>query len=308
MSGTDVTVDRVLPHSLEAEQAVLGAVLVWNEGLEEVAEQLAADDFFRDAHRRIFRHMLALHEQHEPIDMLTLRETLTRSVELEKVGGPAYIAALADGMPRSAHVAYYAQIVREKATRRRVIAAATKALTRAYDLDEDVVQVLDRAQQDLLDVAAARTAGGFVAAPELVQDLWPLLETLHAEQRPVTGVSSGLVDLDRLTRGWQRGDLILLAARPSMGKTAAALAMATHAAMTGGQPVAFFSLEMARRQLGLRLLIAEAQIDPARTARPWIVWTTGQSASQTHPTMRMRRRRSVIRRNCRRKLGAGART
>ena len=258
------TVERTLPHNLEAERSVLGAILLHNEAFNHAAELIDAKDFFRDAHRRIFEKMIVLSERNEAIDLVTLKDELTKAVSLDDVGGPAYIASLVDGVPRAVNVEHYARIVKEKSTLRNLIYSANKILTSAYEAEEDAAQILDRAEQDIFAIAEGRIREGFVSMRELAHQSFETIEKAHARQQLITGVPSGFADLDELTAGFQPSDLIIIAARPSMGKTSLALNIAQHVGIKEGQTVGFFSLEMAKEQLFLRLLTAEAGIDGHR--------------------------------------------
>src|SRR6187455_2041892 len=242
--------ERTLPHNLEAEKSVLGAILIHNEAFNHAAELIDSRDFFRDAHRRIFDKMVALSERNDPIDFVTLREELGRSGELEEVGGPAYIASLADGVPRSANVEHYARIVKEKATLRNVIHAANR--------------ILDGAEKAIFEIAEDKIREGFVPLRDLVQSSFATIEKLQQHKGLVTGVPTGFVDLDEMTSGLQPSDLILVAARPSMGKTSFVLNVAQHIGTSTDMTVGFFSLEMSKEQLFMRMLTSEARIDAHR--------------------------------------------
>ena len=256
--------ERTLPHNLEAEKCVLGAILINNQAFNQAAEVVDAEDFFRDAHRRIFHKMVALTDRSEPVDLVTLNDELTRSSELDEVGGPAYISSLTDGVPRSANVEYYARIVKEKSTLRRLIQSANDVLARAYEAEDDADNQLDEAERSIFQIADDRMRSGFVRVGDLVDAGHELIEKLQAHQGLVTGVPSGFVDLDELTSGFQRSDLVIIAARPSMGKTSFVLNLALHCAIEAGKTVGLFSLEMAKEQLFLRMLTSEARIDAHR--------------------------------------------
>ena len=265
MADTAVaTAERTLPHNLEAERSVLGAILVHNDAFNLAAQVIDSRDFYRDAHRRIFDRMVALNERHDAIDFVTLKEELARAGELDEVGGPAYVAGLADGVPRATNVEYYARIVKEKSTLRNLIYAASKIVTNACEADQESDLILDEAESAIFAVADDRLKSGFVAMRDLVKDSFPKIEKLFEQKRLITGVPSGFVDLDEMTRGLQGGDLIIVAARPSMGKTSLVLNIAQYVAALGDQVVGFFSLEMSKESLFLRLLTSEAQIDGHR--------------------------------------------
>jgi replicative DNA helicase len=256
--------ERTLPHSLEAEKSVLGAILVHNEAFNHAAELIDSRDFFRDAHRRIFDRMIALSERGDAIDFVTLKEELSRFGELEEVGGPAYIASLADGVPRSANVEYYAKIVKEKSTLRSLIHSGNKIVARAYEAEDDPDEVLDEAERDIFAIAEDRIRAGFVPLRDLVQSSFTTIEKLQQHKGMVTGVPTGFVDLDEMTSGLQPSDLILVAARPSMGKTSFVLNIAQHVGTSTDMTVGFFSLEMSKEQLFMRMLTSEARIDAHR--------------------------------------------
>jgi replicative DNA helicase len=256
--------ERTLPHNLEAERSVLGAILVHNDAFNLAAQVIDSRDFYRDAHRRIFDRMVALSERHDAIDFVTLKEELARAGELDEVGGPAYVASLADGVPRATNVEYYARIVKEKSTLRNLIYAANKIVANAYEADQESDLILDEAESAIFAVADDRLKAGFVAMRDLVKDSFPKIEKLFEQKRLITGVPTGFVDIDEMTRGLQAGDLVIVAARPSMGKTSLVLNIAQYVASLGDQVVGFFSLEMSKESLFLRLLTSEAQIDGHR--------------------------------------------
>jgi replicative DNA helicase len=264
MADTVATAERTLPHNLEAERSVLGAILVHNDAFNTAAQVIDGRDFYRDAHRRIFDRMVALSERNAAIDFITLKEELSRGGELEEVGGPAYVASLVDGVPRATNVEYYARIVKEKATLRNLIYAANKILTNAYEADQESDLILDEAESSIFAVADDRLKAGFVPMRDLVNESFPKIEQLFEHKRLVTGVPTGFVDLDEMTRGLQPGDLVIIAARPSMGKTSLVLNVAQHVAVQPDHCVGFFSLEMSKESLFIRLLTSEAQIDSHR--------------------------------------------
>jgi replicative DNA helicase len=255
---------RTLPHNLEAEKSVLGAILIHNDAFNAAAEVIDAGDFFRDAHRRIFDRMVALNERGDAIDFVTLKEELSRGGDLEEAGGPAYIASLADGVPRSANVEYYAKIVKEKSTLRSLIHSANRILADAYDAEEEPDLLLDSAERAIFAIAEDRIRAGFVPLRDLVQSSFTTIEKLQQQKGLITGVPTGFVDLDEMTSGLQPSDLVLVAARPSMGKTSFVLNIAQHIGTSTDMTVGFFSLEMSKEQLFMRLLTSEARIDAHR--------------------------------------------
>jgi replicative DNA helicase len=256
--------ERTLPHNLEAERSVLGAILLHNDAFNLAAELIDSGDFFRDAHRRIFDRMVKLSERSNAIDLVTLKDELSKSGELDEVGGPAYIAALVDGVPRSMNVEHYARIIKEKATLRNLIFSANKILATAYDGGEDADVILDQAEHAIFAIADDKVRDGFVSLRELAHSSLDTIEKLHARKELVTGVPTGFTDLDEMTSGLQQSDLIIVAARPSMGKTSLVLNMAQHVGTKTDMTVGFFSLEMSKEQLFMRLLTSEARIDAHR--------------------------------------------
>src|SRR5690349_11274710 len=256
--------ERTLPHNLEAERSVLGAILVHADAYNLAVQVITPGDFYRDAHRRIFERMIALNERGQAIDFVTLKEELSRAGDLDDAGGPAYIASLADGVPRATNVEYYARIVKEKSTLRNLIYAANKILTNAYEADQESDIVLDEAESAIFAVADDRLKAGFVQMRDLVKESFPKIEQLFEQKRLITGVPTGFVDLDEMTRGLQGGDLIIIAARPSMGKTSLVLNISQYVATQPDLSVGFFSLEMSKESLFIRLLTSEAQIDSHR--------------------------------------------
>ena len=257
----DVAVaERTLPHNLEAERSVLGAILLHNDAFNLAAEVIDAQDFYRDAHRRIFDKMVKLAERGDAIDLVTLKEELGRSGDLDEVGGPAYITALVDGVPRSTNVEHYARIIKEKATLRNLIFSANKILATAYGADV----ILDQAEHAIFAIADDKVRDGFVSLRDLAQSSLDTIERLHSRKELITGVPTGFTDLDELTSGLQPSDLIIVAARPSMGKTSLVLNIAQHVGTKTDMTVGLFSLEMSKEQLFLRMLTAEARIDAHR--------------------------------------------
>jgi replicative DNA helicase len=242
---------------------VLGAILIDNATFNVVAAVLQPDAFFRDAHRRIFERMADLSERSQPIDFITLKEELARAGELDEVGGPAYLAALTDGVPRSTNAEYYAQIVKEKATLRALIFSANKILATAYEAEQEADLILDEAESSIFAVADDRVKAGFVPMKTLVSESFPKIEKLFTHKSHITGVATGFADIDRKTRGLQPGDMVIVAARPSMGKTSLVLNICQHVATHGGV-AGFFSLEMSKESLFMRMLASEARIDMHR--------------------------------------------
>jgi len=257
-------VERTLPHNLEAERSVLGAILIHNDAFNSAVEVIDAGDFFRDAHRRIFDRMVRLQERGDAIDLVTLKEELSRTGELDEVGGPAYISALVDGVPRSTNVEHYARIIKEKATLRNLIYSANKILANAYDAEEEADTILDQAESAIFAIADKKIRDGFVSLKDLAESSLDTIEKLASRKELVTGVPTGFTDLDEMTSGLQPSDIVIIAARPSMGKTSLVLNMAQHVGTKTDMTVGIFSLEMSKEQLFLRMLTGEARIDAHR--------------------------------------------
>jgi replicative DNA helicase len=256
--------DRTLPHNLDAERSVLGAILLRNDAINAAVEVLQPEDFYRDAHQLLLEHMIQLSERGAAIDLVTLAESLTRASALDKVGGPAYITRLVDGVPRTTNIEHYAQIVKEKATLRRLITEASKIASDAYDADRDASEILDEAERSIFSIADARIGAGFTPLADLVDSALDTVEKLQQFKSLVTGVPTGFYDLDHKTSGMQPSDLVIIAARPSMGKTSFVINMAQNAALEHGKVVGVFSLEMSKEQLFMRMLTSEARVDSQR--------------------------------------------
>jgi replicative DNA helicase len=257
-------IDRLPPQNLDSEQAVLGSILIDRDAIIEVADFLHPEDFYRQAHGRIFAAMLGLFEHREPIDVVTVAEALERDGELEAIGGAGYLSTLGNDTPTAVHVAQYGRIVERKAVLRRLIGAAGKIAAIGYEDGADVQEAVDRAEAELFAVSQHRANDGFSPLRTLLHDAYDRLDYLHAHRGEIVGIASGFADLDQLTTGFQASDLVVLAARPSVGKTSLALNVAEHAAVREGKTVGVFSLEMSKEQLVLRLLSSVASIDSQR--------------------------------------------
>ncbi len=256
--------DRTPPYSEAAEQAVLSAMLLDSDAMLRATEYVDESMFYRESHRRVFRAMIALSERGEVIDPLTLTEELSRKNELEAAGGREYIAYLVDVVPTAANVEYHAKIVREKALRRRLIEVSTSIVSEAFDSALPAAELLDAAEHSIFEVNQSRGTEGFTRVKELMYEAMERIEQLHLAGESVTGVPSGFRDLDEITAGFQPSELIIIAARPSMGKTAFVLNIAQNAALDAKTPVAFFSLEMSKQSLLQRMLTSEARVDAQR--------------------------------------------
>lgn len=252
--------DRVPPQNIEAEQAVLGAMMIKKEAIIEAQEILQPEDFYREAHRRVYDAMLKLAENDEAVDLVTLTEQLRKDGELEKIGGIPFITTIANIVPTAANVTYHAKIVKAKAELRRLIDAATEIAGAAYEDSQPVENIMDAAEQKILAVAGSQTANGFEPIKSILMRTFERINVLYESKGGITGLPTGFKDLDRLTSGLQASDLILVAARPSMGKTAFTLNIASYVGLHGSK-VAFFSLEMSKEQLMQRMLCSEGSID-----------------------------------------------
>lgn len=263
--------ERVPPQNIEAEQAVLGAMLIDKEAIAKATEVLSADDFYREAHRVIFSAMLELYNKNEAVDMVTVTEILKRDNKLEDIGGIAYITSLANVVLTAANVKYHAEIVAEKSVLRQLVRVSTEIAARGYEANEDVGTLLDTAESRILEISNRKKKNDFTAINDILMDSVQSIESLLQNKGGLTGLPAGFADLDKLTSGLHPSDFIILAARPSMGKTALALNIVQNVALRahkviGGEPrsVAFFSLEMSKEQLVNRMLCAEAGIDSQR--------------------------------------------
>ena len=252
---------KIPPQQIEAEQSLLGGIMVDSSGLPAALEILKGDEFYKESHRVIFTAIQDLFEQNEPIDILTVTNLLDHRKQLESIGGASYIASLTDIMPTASNVGAYAKIVSEKAVLRRLIQAANEIISAAYGGGKSSDEVLDSAESAIFRVAERRIRNSYFPLKEVIKKNIEQIERYQEYRESVTGVTSGYKDLDKLTAGFQKSDLIIIAARPSMGKTAFALCVARNAAMEGGVPVGFFSLEMSKEQLAMRLLCSEARVD-----------------------------------------------
>ncbi len=256
--------ERALPQNVDAERTVLGAILVDNAAFNSAAEVLSKDDFHREAHRKIYEAMSALNERSQAVDLVTLKEELSRMDALEAVGGAAYLASLIDGVPRIINVEQWGRIIREKALLRNLIHASNRIAQSAYDADDDATVILDHAEKAIFEIAERKTRQGFVGIAEIVKESYRTIDQLSVSGDEVTGLPTGFVDLDKLTSGLQKGDLVIVAARPSIGKTAFCLNIAQYASMKTQQAVGIFSLEMSKEQLVLRMLCSDARVDSQR--------------------------------------------
>lgn len=256
--------ERVPPHNIEAEQAVIGAIFLEPEAFSTASERLIATDFYRANHQAIFSTMYKLFEKGEPIDVVTVTTSLANTDQLEQSGGVTYLTDLASSVPTAANIDYYSKIVEEKSLLRRLIRSATDIVTNTFEKEDAVEEVLDEAEKTILEVSGRKNAGAFKPIKDVLIDVYDNIEQLHNSDSDVTGIATGYRDLDRMTSGFQRNDLIIIAARPSVGKTAFALNIAQNVAVNSDENVAIFSLEMGAEQLVQRMLCAEGNIDSQR--------------------------------------------
>jgi replicative DNA helicase len=255
------TLQRVPPQNIEAEQSVLGSMLLEKEAILSASEILKGEDFYKESHKKIFEVIMDLYDKNEPVDLITVSEELRKRNALEEIGGITYITALANSVPTAANVAYHAKIVKDKSIMRKLIHVSTKLVSMGYEEGRDVEEVLDEAERMIFEIAQRRSMEGFASIRDVVIETFDMIEQLYKNKGRMTGVPTGFLDLDEMTSGFQPSDLIIIAARPSMGKTSFALNIAQYAAIREKVPVAIFSLEMSKEQLVQRMLCAEAHID-----------------------------------------------
>ena len=256
--------DRIPPQNLEAEISVLGAVLQDPGALLKAMEVLRPEDFYKEAHRKIFRACVDLFERNEPVDLVTLANELMRRKQLDEVGGASQLSALVDAVPTAANVAYHARVVKDKAVLNALIEKATAVVSKAYADSEDTDQLLDWAEQQIFEISQEKVSRTFAPVKSILKGTFQLIEKLYDRKSHVTGVPTGFADFDRLTSGLQAAELIVVAGRPSMGKTSFCLNIAQQAAIRESVAVAIFSLEMSKEQLVQRMLCSEASVDSHR--------------------------------------------
>ncbi len=254
---------KLPPQNLEAEMSILGGILIDNDAINRALEIIVAEDLYRENHRKIFQAMMRLSDKREPCDLITLSDMLRKQGELEEVGGAAYLATLVDYVPTAANIAYYCKIVKGKSINRRLISVATEIATRGYDEQSDVNELLDIAQKEIYEISENKLRPQYVPVQAVVKDTFKILKELHDRKELITGIPTGYTDLDSMTAGFQPGDLIIIAARPSMGKTTLALNIAQYASAESKKkiPSAIFSLEMGKEQLVMRFFASIARVD-----------------------------------------------
>lgn len=257
-------VERVPPQNIEAERSTLGSMLLDKEAVYRAQEMLGSEDFYREAHRVVFEAVVHLVTKGEPVDIITVSEELKQRGMLEKIGGLSYLTTLANAVPTAANVEYYAKIVKEKSLLRSLIRVSTDIVGMGYESSQEVDVILDEAEKQIFQITQTRSVKGFVQLKNILAATFERIEKLYETKGGVTGLPTGFMDLDRMTAGFQPADLIILAARPSMGKTTFALNIASHAAIDLKIPVVVFSLEMSKEQLALKMLCSEAGVDNQR--------------------------------------------
>ena len=261
---------KVPPHNLEAEQTILGSILINNDALNQVTDILSGEDFYREANAHIFEGMLALYNRDDPVDLITLSEVLKQDDSLEKAGGRGYLASLAEATSTSAGIMHHARIVKDLSTRRSLIAQCAQISESCFQPTNDTEEVLDLAEQAIFEIAERNIDQNFFALNDVIKESFKKLEGTTHKGNFITGIATGFTDFDNLTAGLQPSDLVIIAGRPSMGKTSLALNMAYNAALQEKVSTAVFSLEMSRLQLGIRLLGLDAMIDAARLRRGFL--------------------------------------
>ena len=269
IASTGIPGGKLPPQALDMEEAVLGALLLEKDALHRIMDILKPHMFYKDANQEIFEVILGLFQNSDPIDILTVKNALQKKGELEKTGGAYYLTGLTSRVASAANIEYHARIVAEKFILRQLISISDNTIRKAYDETSDVFELLDEAEQSLFEVSETNLRRNYMAMPELVMKTLERIEEIRGKDSSVTGIPSGIADLDKVTAGWQKTDLVIVAARPAMGKTAFTLTLSRNAALRFNEPVAFFSLEMAAVQLTQRMITSEAELDAqkVRTGR-----------------------------------------
>ncbi|HEU4983489.1 MAG TPA: replicative DNA helicase [Acidobacteriaceae bacterium] len=267
---TDISFERGLPASIESERLILGAIMLDNHAYNEAAEKLRAEDFALDSHQRVFARMADLIDAGRAVDIVTLTEELARRKEVEAIGGVAYLASLIEGLPHRLSIEDYVRIVKDKSLLRQLIRICSDSITRAIDQSEGAIDVLNTAETNLLEVTEKGITNGFAGIPEIVRDSFGSIDNLYKQGREVTGLATHFDEFDRMTSGLQNSELVIIAARPSMGKTAWAINIAQNAAVRGGKTVAVFSLEMSKESLLRRMLASEALVDSQKIQKGFL--------------------------------------
>lgn len=261
MANSPEMIEKIPPQSMDAEMAVLGSMLLDRDAISHAIEILNASHFYKDAHKKIYSAIIKLHDENKAVDLITLIEELKAANSLDEVGGPAYITSLASSVPTSANLVHYAKIVKEKMVLRSLINAGTQIVSECYDMADNVDNLVDRAERIIFDISSKKIEGKVLLLKEIIKSSIETIDNLYQRKENITGVATGFRDLDMKTAGLQASDFIVIAGRPSMGKSALALCIAEHAGVVEKIPVAFFSLEMAKEQLVQRILCSHARVD-----------------------------------------------
>ncbi len=261
MKEIDIHLDKLPPQNIEAEQSILGAILIDNDALPKALEILDTEDFYKLSHKKIFFSMTDLFDKNEPIDLITLTDHLKKKEELEQVGGLSYLSTLVNITPTAANIRYHARIVRAKGLLRGLLRSAHDISNKVYEDNLEAEDLVDYAEKSIFDISDKRIKASFVSLKDVIKDSFEMIEQLYDKKDTITGVPSGFSDLDGLTTGFQKGDLVIVGGRPSMGKTAFSLNVAQYVGLELREPVAIFSLEMAKEQLAFRMLCAEAMVN-----------------------------------------------
>jgi len=270
MKDSDVKLDKLPPQNIEAEQSILGAILIDNDALPRALEIIDIGDFYRQSHRTIFNAMVELFEKNEPIDLITITDCLKRREEIDAVGGVFYLSSLVNMIPTAANIKYHSKIVRERALLRGLLRSANEIASRVYEDNFEAEELVDYAEKSIFDVSDKRIKASFVTLKEVIKSSFEMIEHLYDKKEVITGIPSGFRDLDDLTTGFQKGDLVVVGGRPSMGKTALALNIAQYVGLEVKEPVAIFSLEMAKEQLAFRMLCSEAMVNSSSIRKGFI--------------------------------------
>jgi replicative DNA helicase len=270
MKDIDTSLHKLPPQNLEAEQSVIGGILLDNQSLNSVLEILDVGDFYSEAHRKIFTAIVELYDKNEPSDLITLSNILKSKNQLDQAGGMSYLSSLADNVPSAANISHYSKIVKEKAILRRLIGTATEILNKSYNAGTDIDTVLDEAEHAIFEISENKIRPAFSPFKDIIKESVKTIEKLYERKELVTGVPTGFEKIDDITSGLQKSDLVIIAGRPSMGKTAFALNIAQYAALEANITVAVFSLEMSKEQLALRMLSSEARVDSQRIRRGFL--------------------------------------
>ena len=261
MANSPEMIEKIPPQSMDAEMAVLGSMLLDRDAISHAIEILGASHFYKDAHKKIYSAIIKLHDENKAVDLITLIEELKKTNSLDEVGGPAYITGLASSVPTAANLVHYAKIVKEKMVLRSLINAGTQIVSECYDMTDDVDNLIDRAERIIFDISSKKIEGKVLHLKEIIKSSIETIDNLYQRKENITGIATGFRDLDMRTAGLQASDFIVIAGRPSMGKSALALCIAEHAGVVEKIPVAFFSLEMAKEQLVQRILCSHARVD-----------------------------------------------